>query len=219
MSKIVYLPHKPLSIMTKLSILLLIICLNQLVIAQKVQHYSYTTYYNAGKEEPDSVSWNLTPSMVNCNSITKRHNRFKADPLIAGCVTQRAYTHSGYDKGHLFSYEDAHCNATDQVECFYMSNMLPQLHSLNAGDWKTLETQERVWASTQRIHVIAGGLGSKGYLTSGVNIPESCWKAIYLNNKWHVYVMPNVATSVGHDYTYWEVKSIKRFDKLVGLNL
>lgn len=197
----------------------ILVCCSLLVVnAQKVQHHSYITYYNAVKGEPDSVSWELTPAMVSCNP-PGRQDHFAADPSIPNSTKPTAYRNSGYDKGHMFPYADAECNGTDQIECFYMTNMLPQLHALNAGDWKTLETQERVWASTQTIHIIAGGYGSKGHLASGVNIPESCWKAIYVDHKWHGYIMPNENTSTGHSYGTWEVLDIKRFDKIVGLNL
>jgi endonuclease G len=189
--------------MKALVILILVTAIPKLLSAQRVQHHSYITYYKVIKGEPDSVSWDLTPNMVSCTSTTKRHDRFAADPIIADCVKPMAYTRSGYDKGHMFSYEDAHCNDTDRVECFYMSNMLPQLHALNAGDWKTLEEQERAWAKSQTIHIIAGGYGSKGRLESGVNIPESCWKAIYVDGQWHGYIMPNDSTAKGHSYSYW----------------
>ncbi len=187
--------------------------------AQKIVHHSYITYYNATKQEADSVNWNLTPTMVGCTDAGPRKDKFAADPQISNCPTKKAYTNSGYDKGHLFPYADAECDSIDKVECFYMSNMLPQLHPFNAGDWKTLETQERVWAQTQIIRIIAGGFGSKGQLASGVNIPESCWKAVYVDGKWHGYVMPNENTSKGHSFSFWEVLDIKRFDTITGLNL
>jgi endonuclease G len=186
--------------------------------AQKVIHHSYTTYYNAAKGEPDSVSWILTPTMVGCGLVV-RADKFAKDPNIPNSTKPKDYSNSGYDKGHLFPYADAQCDATDQIECFYMSNMLPQLHAVNAGDWKTLETQERVWAATKSIRVIAGGYGTKGELKSGVNIPESCWKAIYVDGRWHGFIIPNEVTSKGNGYLFWEVKDIKRFDAIVGLNL
>lgn len=205
--------------MKKLTTFAFMMFVCHLVMAQEVQHHAYTTYYNAAKLEADSVSWDLTPDMVGCTDMGPRKDKFAPDPQITNCPTKAAYTNSGYDRGHLFPYADAECNSTDQVECFYMSNMLPQLHALNAGDWKTLETQERVWAHTQSIHIIAGGYGSKGQLTSGVSIPESCWKAVYVDGKWHGYVMPNENSSTGHSYSYWEVLDIKRFDEITGLHL
>jgi endonuclease G len=199
--------------------LLLLLCAGCItVMAQKVQHHSYVTYYNAALKEPDSVSWQLSPAMVSCGKVTRR-DKFAQDPQISDSAVPKDYKGSGYDQGHMFPFADAQCDATDQVECFYMSNMLPQLHTLNAGDWKTLEEQERTWAGNQSIKIIAGGIGTKGKLKSGVNIPESCWKAIYVDGRWRAWVMPNEKTSKKHKYGYWEVMDIKRFDRIVGLNL
>ena len=76
-----------------------------------------------------------------------------------------------------------------------------------------------MWARAQPIRVISGGYGTKGKLPLGVNIPESCWKAIYVDGKWRAWVMPNEKTSKGHSYGTWEVLDIKRFNGIVGLNL
>jgi DNA/RNA endonuclease G (NUC1) len=186
--------------------------------AQTIKHHAFITHYNAGKGEPDSVSWMLTPAMVSCGSITRK-DKFARDPEIANSTSPNDYKKSGYDKGHLFPFADAQCDSVDRVECFFMSNMLPQLHALNAGDWGTLEDQERKWAATDTIRIIAGGFGSKGKLKSGVNIPESCWKAIYVHHKWRAWVMPNETDSKGHGFDKWEVLDIKHFDQLVGLDL
>lgn len=186
--------------------------------AQTIKHHSYTTHYNPTIGEPDSVSWQLNPNMVSCDPVT-RSDRFARDPTIPNSTTPDDYKNSGYDQGHMFPYADAECDSTDRIECFYMSNMLPQLHALNAGDWKTLETQERKWAKDQPILIISGGFGTKGKLPSGVNIPESCWKAIFVNGHWRAWVMPNEHTSKGHKYGFWEVMDIKRFDRIVGLDL
>lgn len=205
--------------MKKLFACTLFLCALQLtLIAQKVQHHSYTTHYNATLGGPDSVSWQLTPQMVACGTIT-RIDMFAPDPAIPGSTQPKQYKRSGFDQGHLFPYADAQCDSTDRIECFYMSNMLPQLHTLNAGDWKTLETQERVWAGSQTIRIISGGFGTKGKLRSGVNIPESCWKAIFVDGRWRAWVMPNEKTSKGHKFGFWEVMDIKRFDRIVGLEL
>jgi DNA/RNA endonuclease G (NUC1) len=175
-----------------------------------IRHHSYKTYYDSALREPDSVAWDLTPEMVSCTSQTRK-NAFRTDPLIKGSASPNDYLNSGYDKGHLFSYDDAQCNETDKVECFYMSNMLPQVHSFNAGDWKVLEMQERIFAKTQRLHIVAGGYGSLGKLKAGENIPAYMWKAILIDRKYVVWIMPNQKTSTGHAYSRW-LTTIHTFD-------
>lgn len=167
-----------------------------------VQHRGYKTYYDAALREPDSVSWDLAAADVQC-APQIRKDVFKADPAIKGSAAPSDYLNSGYDKGHLFSYDDAQCNAIDKVECFYMSNMLPQIHPFNAGDWKVLEMQERVFAKTQHLHIVAGGYGSLGKLRAGENVPAYMWKAILINGNYAVWIMPNLKTSAGHKYDKW----------------
>jgi DNA/RNA endonuclease G (NUC1) len=185
--------------------LLIIFCFSAtLVSAQVVKHHSFTTYYNPKTRDPDSVSWDLTPIMCACLPQVRK-DAFAQDKAIANSATPADYVNSHYDKGHLFSYDDAMCDATDKVECFLMTNMLPQIHPFNAGDWKVLEMQERVWAKVSKLHIIAGGIGTLGKLKAGENIPAYMYKAILMNGKWSCWIMPNLATSHGHTYTYWMV--------------
>lgn len=185
--------------------------------AQTVKHHSYTTYYDTKIKEPDSVSWDLTPSMCAC-SPQVRKDAFAQDPKIPGSAKPIDYLNSSYDKGHLFSYDDAMCNATDKVECFYMSNMLPQIHPFNSGDWKVLEMQERVWAKKTSLHIIAGGIGSLGKLKNGENIPAFMYKAILMGGKYTVWIMPNSKDSHGHPVNYWLAK-VEDLDAKTGLKL
>lgn len=180
--------------------------------AQVVKHHQYTTHYNSVTREPDSVSWTLNQVMVGCDvSKFPRKDAFKADPQISKSATPADYSNSGYDKGHLFSYDDAVCDQISRVECFYMSNMLPQIHPFNAGDWKVLEQWERQMAAKTLLHIVAGGYGSIGKLKAGENIPAYMWKAIYYDGAWSVWIMPNKATSHGHKFDFWKT-SIHTFD-------
>jgi endonuclease G len=68
-------------------------------------------------------------------------------------------------------------------ETFLMSNMQPQLHSLNAGVWKSLEgyVQDLVRHGLEA-YVIAGCYGDGGTLNNKgkVKIPDHCWKIVLL---------------------------------------
>ena len=68
----------------------------------------------------------------------------------------------------------------DQEECFYFSNMAAQYHSLNAGDWKSVETLERDLASTNdSIHIWCGNIGVLKKIGS-TSAPLKCWKVIHI---------------------------------------
>ncbi len=186
-------------------------------LAQRAVHHGYITYYNAYKKAPDSVVYDLYPSMLNCEKA-RRKDAFAPDPKIPDCVGPNAYKGSGYSKGHLFSYESAKCDPADRTECFYMSNMLPQSQSMNAGDWKKLEMLERTWASERRLHILAGGIGSIGRTPGGVNIPEQCWKALFYDGQWHCYLIRNSSWSVGHDIGDLQI-SKDQLNQMTGLHL
>lgn len=197
-----------------------------------VKHHDYITYYNPVLKEADSVSYNLTVSMVSCVDVPRK-NPFKMDPDIPKSATPTDYAvnssdpkspsynadrASWIDEGHLFSYQSAMCSPFGVYECFYMSNMLPQLHAFNAGDWKTLEVEERVLAKTHDLHIVAGGYGTLktklfplGHLPNGENIPAYMWKCIQTKGNYMVFIMPNAEKSVGHPWTFWSV-AIKSFD-------
>ena len=182
-------------------------------------HHAYTTYYNADKMEPDSVSWDLSPAMLQCGDVDRAD--FAADPSINGCPGKNSYDGRlagvKYSKGHMFNFDEAKCNPTDRIECMYMSNMLPQAQLLNQGDWEAVENQERRWAAHSKIHIVAGGMGSLGKLPSGVNVPDSCWKAIYHNHQWDGYIMANRSTSHGHHLSS-HVPKFADFEKRTGFH-
>lgn len=207
--------------------------------AQTVKHHHFTTHYNASIREADSVSWDLTPDMVDC-ADQARKDKFAQDKAIPGSAKPSDYAvnssnkeskfynpdrASWIDEGHIASYQDMMCNDTDRVECFLMTNMLPQFHAFNAGDWKTLEVQERVWAKSATLHIIGGGIGicktklfPDGKLPNGEVIPAYMWKAIYMDGRWFCFIMPNDEKSTGHKWDYWMVP-VSELDSKTGLKL
>ena len=79
------------------------------------------------------------------------------------------------------------------IECFYFSNMSAQYHSLNAGDWKSLEVKTRQLASTEdSVKVWTGNVGELKKIGT-VSVPEKCWKVIFIKktNTWLAYIFEN----------------------------
>jgi DNA/RNA endonuclease G (NUC1) len=119
----------------------------------------------------------------------------------------------------LFNAKDAACDGGFYNECYYMTNMLPQYHSFNTGDWKKLEIREQELALTQKIHVLAGRIGSLRQLPAGEDIPAFMYKAIYMNGGWKVWIMKNSPDSKGHDIDRMWLSDIATLDRLTGLHL
>ncbi|MBS1527884.1 MAG: DNA/RNA non-specific endonuclease [Bacteroidetes bacterium] len=205
--------------MKKLSALIMIVNVCHVsAMAQRIRHHAYTTYYNASKHEPDSVSWDVTSVMLSNDAIATP-GPFKVDPKINSCAKPNDYISPGYTVGLLFSWKNAACNLTDQVECLYMSNALPVNSRCYNSDWQAIDDYERSLAVKDKIHVIAGGWGSMLESTrSGLTIPKRIWKAVYADGRWTVWIVDNTANAVGHDYRYW-LSTVEQLNAITGLNL
>jgi endonuclease G len=176
-------------------ILLFLVTFN--IYAQDViilKHTLYTSHYSISKHYPIYVEYTLTSDMISCNNPLVRFNDFKADPLaINQTNTLDNYRGSGTDRGHMMSYQDNACQSQSIAnECFYMSNMAPQYHELNAGDWEELEKAERKLAKDGALKIWAGNIGELKKIGK-VSIPSQCWKVIYFksNNTYKAYLFNN----------------------------
>ena len=111
---------------------------------QVIRHLGYTVSYNPDWLVPNWVAYELN---AETSGEQERKNHFKPDPLVNGDpVVTGDYANSGYDRGHMAPAADMKWSEQAMRESFYMTNMCPQLHSLNAGDWKDLEELARDWA-------------------------------------------------------------------------
>lgn len=147
-----------------------------------VKHEYYTLSYSKKDEQAEWVAYLLTKAMTS-GTAQREDCKFAIDPLVkSGSANPNNYKNSGYDKGHLAPAADFRFSALAMSECFYMSNMSPQLHSLNAGIWKTLETLVRNWANEKdSIYVVAAGIlvGETSKIpNTDVTIPNYFYKII-----------------------------------------
>ena len=101
---------------------------------------AYWVGYSEEKRSPLWAAYRLV-SVPENTEIAMRADSFLPDRRTSSQVTSDQYTGSGYDRGHLASsYSIAKCfGDAAQKQTFLMSNVVPQLHALNAGIWKSLE--------------------------------------------------------------------------------
>jgi endonuclease G len=186
--------------MTKYFILLGIILISTISNAQdtiRLKHTNYTSVFSKSKKYPVLVEWWVTKQMISCETPLKRKDNFKPDPqLLNETNLLEDFKGSGFDRGHMCPAADNLCQTTlVQDECFYFSNMSAQYHSLNAGDWKSLETYTRELSlKYDSIHVWSGNLGELKKIGK-VSVPLQCWKIIYIKktNTYYYYVFNNTA--------------------------
>ncbi|MGI8508741.1 MAG: DNA/RNA non-specific endonuclease [Gemmatimonadaceae bacterium] len=144
----------------------------------------YTISYNKNRDDPNWVAWNLNATQL---GSTARSNAFSPDPALPPDiyhVVTSDYTGSGYDRGHMSPSGDRTASAADNLVTFYMTNMLPQYHNLNAGPWEDLETYSRslVTGQNKELYIISGGIfpASPQTLNNAgkIQIPTSTWKIV-----------------------------------------
>jgi len=150
-----------------------------------VHHTGFTLEYSEKYEQAKWVAYVLTKDKVLGNY--PRTDNFRADPLVAtGSATLADYKNSGYDRGHLYPAADAAWDTNSMKDCFYLSNMTPQIHAFNAGIWEKLETQVRDWAyKYDSLFIVAGGILRDGLPTIGIDsvaVPEYFYKVILCKN-------------------------------------
>jgi endonuclease G len=185
----------------------------------RIKHTNYSTVFSISKKYPVVVEWWITKKMVECPTPLKRKDNFKPDPkLVEHTDLAKDYVGSGFDRGHMMPAANNLCQ-TQQVqdECFYFSNMSAQYHSLNAGDWKSLETFIRDEVKkTDSIRVWTGNVGEIQKI-GRVSVPKYCWKVIYIKsqNVWKSFIFEN--NKVKPDgFQNNEVK-LSEIEKLTGL--
>ena len=150
---------------------------------QILRRVGYVVSYNPDNRIPNWVAWQLTESHTT-GPYKRAGIGFQADSEAKGVqVTTFDYSRSGYDRGHMCPSGDNKWDKTAQQQSFLMTNICPQNHNLNAGDWNEMENQCRKWAKQYgRIYIVAGPiLYNQKHKTIGkakVVVPEAFFKVV-----------------------------------------
>ena len=201
---------------------LMLLFITVLTFAQDVviiKHTNYTTHFSKSLKYPVLVEWWVTKAKVGCPTPLARKDNFKPDPqLVSETDLIEDYKGSGTDRGHNMPAAENQCQTQDvQDECFYFSNMTAQYHSLNAGDWKSLETWERQTANEMdSVHVWCGSVG-EAKRVGRVAVPTKCWKVVYVNKtkEYLAYIFDNTTDKPSglpsHKVTVADVEKLSGF--------
>ena len=169
-----------------------------------VEHTGYSLSYNTTHNCPNWVAWQLTAGHT--DGTQTRSTKFWADPAIPQGyrVDYFEYKESGYDRGHMCPAGDNKWSREAMHDCFYMSNMCPQVHELNAHSWEQLESKCRQWAREEgSVYIVCGPVwkGTKHEtigITHRIDVPEGFFKAVLSLRKGHekmwAYYYTNTST-------------------------
>lgn len=189
-----------------------------------VEHMAYTVSYNEKHRIPNWVAYELQDSEL--YGDLDRADKFTPDPLVKGRQAYDSdYVGSGWDRGHMAPSGDMKWSSQAMKECYYLTNVCPQNHNLNAGAWNDLEKQTRYEARYyKKIWIVCGPYIDRGLGTIGSNkvlIPDGFFKALLARKKDGSYTsvgfyFPNKAgTRPLRDYAM----TVNDLERKVGMDL
>lgn len=150
----------------------------------RLNQYGYTVSYNPGLCIPNWVAWELNSDRL--VERESRNDRFVPNPAldVSLAVTTDEYKGSGWDRGHMCPAGDNRWHWRAMDESFYMTNICPQNHNLNRGDWKELEEACRRWAAAEPVYIVCGPVlyetPKYGYIGNRfrIRIPDAFFKVV-----------------------------------------
>ena len=160
---------------------------NDIIVARR----QYTLSYNPAHGGPNWVSWNLDATHKGSSA---RCNCFTADTAltrlgITAYETNDWVNGGVWSRGHMSPSADWADSDGDNAPTFFLSNMIPQNQTANAGAWGGLEDYLRTVAvGSTEIYIMAGPIFTKDRTAAGVDglgfmnstghiaVPDSMWK-------------------------------------------
>lgn len=191
---------------------------------QVIEHTGYTVSYNHDWLIPNWVAYELTAQEV--TGDLERSDKFLPDPKVKGDpVVTKDYSNSGYDRGHMCPAADMKWSEQAMKESFYMTNICPQNHNNNAGDWKDLEELGRNLATKYgTLYICCGPIVTDTKTTIGTTrkivVPQAFYKVLLrqkITGNWTAigFVMPNQA---GNKPLMTYMHSIDEVEQMTGID-
>ena len=208
---------------------------------------AYITSYNNSTRNPNWVAWHLTREHTEGVHSRKGVPYYDNNGMAIGIsafsleivrgnyfvdmqVPAPRQEHSdwrdrpaGIDHGHLCPAADCKWDEGAMNQSFLLTNMCPQNHGLNGGDWVMLEKKCRSWAKRfGDIYIVAGPIFYNGVKASfGKNkiaIPDAFFKVVLCLHgtpKALGFIFPNEDSK--HDLDYYVV-TVDEVEAITGLD-
>jgi len=190
---------------------------------QMLLRKAYAVSYNKENRIPNWVAWQLTGNHI--SGPYKRagiqfHEDYEAD---GPKVNTFDYARSGYDRGHMCPSGDNKWDKKAQEESFLMTNMCPQSHNLNTGDWNTLENKCRDWAREYgAIYIVCGpilrGEKHRRIGKNRVTVPEAFFKVVLCMEETPKAIGFVYENEDGHRNTEHYSMPVDEVEKLTGID-
>ncbi len=188
-----------------------------------VNHKFFSLSYIEDHEQAEWVCYYLSKEILQRPNVP-RSDWFNPDPLVSTkSANHYDYKGSGYTRGHMAPAGDMSFDQTAMEECFYMSNMVPQLRGNNNGIWRELEEQTRDWVyQNNEVYIVSGPIfysSPKYFKKKHVAIPDAFYKIIFdihePEKKAIAFIIPHeVITKPLSDFAV----SIDKVEEVTGIN-
>lgn len=168
---------------------------------QIVEREGYALGYSEDHEQALWVQYRFTRDENQTRGAIRSDN-FRPDPMVkSGSAALGDYRGSGYDRGHLAPAADMKWSKSAMSDSFYLSNISPQDHAMNAGVWNDVEKFVRYTVNVEDSIIVVTGPMFKGgepkIGANGVTVPSAFYKLIYDETeprKMIAFVVPNRAS-------------------------
>ncbi|MBR6282774.1 MAG: DNA/RNA non-specific endonuclease [Muribaculaceae bacterium] len=155
---------------------------------QVIRYKAITVHFNKHYRIPNCVTYEITNTqmaMADAPDAEKRNNyNFNRDPKAEGCPDWWEYKDTGYDRGHMAPAMDMRWDRIAMEQCFLMTNICPQLHEFNDGEWRHMEEAVHTWARRAERLVIFTGPVLQGDMKKigkrrDIAVPAQFFKVVY----------------------------------------
>lgn len=192
-----------------------------------VRYSAMTVEFNPRLHIPNCVTYELTNTkvaMADAPDAEKRSNyKFNRDTAVKGCPDWWEYKDSPYDRGHMAPAMDMRWDKRAMNDCFLLTNICPQDHNLNNGQWRKMEEAiHSRWAGKYgRLIIVTGPVLSDGWRTTGqhnnIAVPARFFKVILAPEQGYgiAFVFDNEPTSSSwrtHAVSIDEVERLTGYD-------
>lgn len=193
-----------------------------------LKNRGYLVGYDEETANPAWVAYKVFPPK---NFETGARSVFEIDKRTRSRVAPGDYSHSGYDRGHMAPNQAMSvCYGEEaQRESFLMSNVVPQIHEVNAGLWKELEQRvlKRYTRAFGEVWVICGPLYDERSRAKRIHgkiaVPDAFFLIIVDCDEEHgnalrtlAFVIPHTKNLDGNARAY--LTSIREIERRSGLD-
>ena len=212
-----------------------------------LRRIAYITSYNRNTKNPNWVAWHLTREHANGDYPRKGAPYYDENGKAIGIepfspeivcgdyfvdmqVPASRQEHSdwrerprGMDHGHMCPAADCKWDKGAMNQSFLLTNMCPQNHGLNGGDWDYLENRCRSWAKKYvDIYIVAGPIFydevKASFGKNKIAIPDAFFKVVLCLHgtpKALGFIFQN--EDARHDIDYYLV-TVDEVEKITGLD-